>query len=81
MEITSKATLLTAESKPYSFEGNEGVSNKIRFNIGGEIFNCKATLEQVNKYKEYEGLEGVVSLKFTSRKENLSMTLVDFEKS
>lgn len=79
MEITAPATLLTAESRPYSFEGNEGVSHRVRINIKGEIFACKSTEQQVKELKDQEGKEGRATLRFTSRKEKLALELVEFE--
>lgn len=78
MQFESKGTLLTAESKPYSFQGNEGVSHKIRVNVGGEIYSCNSNADQVASMKQYEGVEGDVVLKVSSRKEVLGMTLVSF---
>jgi len=79
MQYETRATLLTAESKPYSFNGNEGTSHKIRLSVGGEIYVCKSTAEQVAKYKVYEGKEGDAVVKLNSRKENISLELLSFE--
>jgi len=80
MQIEQEAKLLTAESKPYEISGNSGVSHKIRLNIAGEIYVCKSTAEQVAEYKSFEGEEGTVVIKIESRKENLSLKLISFEK-
>jgi len=79
MEIEHKAQLLTAESKPYEMNGNSGISHRIRFNVSGEIFVCKATPAQVDEMKQYQGQEGTATFKFESRKENLTLRLVSFE--
>jgi hypothetical protein len=79
MEFKDNATLLTAESKPYSIGGNEGVSHKVRVNIGGEIYSCNSTEQQVRDLKEYEGVEGEVVVKVESRREKLSITLKSFK--
>jgi len=81
MEFSVKALLLTAESKPYNFEGNVGTSHRIRFAIKGEIFVCKSTGEQVSAHKQFEGKEGVAVLKLVSRKEAMALELVSFEAS
>jgi len=79
MEATVKAKMLTAESKPYSFEGNEGVSNKVRISVEGEIFSCNSSKDQIAIFKQFEGSEGTAKLKFTSRKENLKLEITAFE--
>jgi len=75
-----KAKILTAESKPYSIEGNEGVSHRVRLNIDGEIFSVKSTESQIQRIKD-EALTGTdveAVLLFTSRKEKLAVELESF---
>jgi len=79
MEFETKAKLLTAESKPYNFEGNEGTSHKIRLNIEGEIYVCKSDADQVAKYVPFQGKDGTAVVRLKSRKENMSLELVSFE--
>jgi len=79
MQIATKALILTAESKPYNIEGNEGVSHKIRLNVNGEIYVCKSTPEQIKELKDKEGTEGTAVIKVESRKENMSLKLLSFE--
>lgn len=79
MKIDTKATILTAESKPYNVEGNEGISHRIRVNVAGEIYPIKSTKEQVTELSERIGEEGEAVIKVNSRKENLSLELVSFE--
>jgi len=74
-----QARLLTAESNPYNFNGNEGISNKVRVLIGSEIIVCNATLEQINDFKKYEGKDGVVVIQLKSRKEKLTTSIESFE--
>jgi hypothetical protein len=81
MEIETEAKLLTAESKPYNIDGNEGVSHRIRLNVDGEIYSCKSSADQVAYMKQFEKKEGTASFKVNSRKENLSLELVSFEAS
>lgn len=81
IKVTEKATLLTAESKPYKVDGNEGVSHKVRVLVTGEIYSLKATEEQVLNYKPVEGETGEVTFILTSKKENLKAELVAFEPS
>jgi len=79
MEIKTQALLLTAESKPYDFNGNSGVSHRIRLNVNGEIFVIKSTEKQVREVSPNVGEEGTAVIKVNSRKENLSLELVSFE--
>jgi len=79
MEINTQAKILSAESKPYSFGGNEGVSHRIRLNVDGEIYVCKSTESQVKEIKDKVGAEGMARIKVLSRKETLSLELVSFE--
>jgi hypothetical protein len=76
--IEVKAVLLTAESNPYKIDGNEGVSHKIRLSIGGEIYSCKSTADQVASLKQYEKQEGEAVIDVVSRKEAMSLKLVSF---
>jgi len=80
MEIQTKAQLLTAVSKPYSFAGGSGTSHKIRFNVAGEIFICSSTAEQVESFLSSQAQNGLAVFKFSSPKENLKMHLVSFVK-
>jgi len=77
MEIKTNAKVLSAESKPYDFGGNKGVSHRIRLSIDGEIYVCKSNESQVNSLKEYVGEDHAVVLKLLSRKEALSLELTD----
>lgn len=78
MEFEEKAVLLTAESKPYDFNGNTGVSHKIRLMIGGEIFEMKSSPEQVSELANDLKKSGLAKLKISSPKEKLKMELVGF---
>jgi len=78
MEIETVATLLSAESKPYDFNGNSGVSHKIRLSIKGEIYVCKSTESQVATLRSAVGSEGDAVIRVNSRKENMSLELVSF---
>lgn len=76
MKIETQAKFLTAESKPYSMDGNNGVSHRIRLNVDGEIYVCKSSADQVQQVQQYLGEEKDVVLKVNSRKENMSLELV-----
>jgi len=79
MQIETKAQLLTAESKPYSFNGNEGTSHKLRFNVAGEIYVCKSSEEQVRGLEPLVGQEGTALFAVNSRKENMSLECLSFK--
>jgi len=70
--------ILSAESKPYDFEGNAGVSHKIRISVAGEIIVCNSTEEQVRDYKEFVGKEGTAVIELVTRKETVKFKLLDF---
>lgn len=79
MQIEAKAKMLSAESKPYDFGGNKGVSHRIRLSVEGEIYVCKSNESQVASMKDHVGEDGEAVLKVVSRKEALSLELVSFE--
>jgi len=79
MKFEERATLLTAESKDYNFDGNVGTSHRIRLNIGGEIYPIKSSAQQVKDLKDSVGEEGIAVVKVNSRKENISLELISFE--
>jgi len=74
LELTGK--ILSAESKPYNIQGNEGVSHKVRALVGDEIFSLKATESLVKEAEEHIA-NGEVTLQvdLTSPKENVKLTL------
>lgn len=78
MKVKTKATVLTAESKPYSFEGREGVSSKVRVLVDGDIIPLKATEAQVVEATLLLGKKGEVEFDITSRKENVQLLYVGF---
>jgi len=78
MRITTEATLLTAESKPYDFNGNSGVSHKVRLNVNGEIYVCKSDAAQVAQLSKMVGETGEAMIVVESRKENMSLRLESF---
>jgi len=78
MHFKDEAMMLSAISKPYNFDGNVGVSHRIRLNINGEIYVCKSNAEQITEMKKNVGKKGQADILITSPKENLSMELVGF---
>jgi alpha-L-fucosidase len=77
--IKVQAKLLSAESKPYSVDGNTGTSHKLRFNVDGEIFVFKSDEDQVKELVDSVGTEGDLTFSIVSRKENMSLKCVSFE--
>jgi len=78
MFVKTKARILSAESKPYTFDGREGTSHKIRVLVGDRIFPCKATADLVLAAVKLEGKDAEVELEFTSVKELVGVSFVKF---
>jgi len=78
MKIETTARLLSAESTPYNIDGNEGISHKARFLVGGEIYPVKCTKEVIESLKEDVGNEGDLTMSLTARKENIKLEYVSF---
>lgn len=78
IQVNGEAKVLTAESKPYSFNGNSGTSHKVRLLVDGEIYVVTSSEAQVESLKPYVDKDIKVRLAFQSRKERLSLTLEDF---
>lgn len=78
MQFEEKAQLISAESKPFDFNGNKGTSHKLRFNIGGEIFVCRSSEEQISQLKSLEGESGNGVFKLSSPKESLKLECEKF---
>lgn len=79
MKVKTKATLLTAESKPYEFNGNSGVSHKIRLFAEGEVYECKSSAEQVAELRPLAGKIGDATFIITSKKERIGCELESFK--
>lgn len=78
IKVTVDAKLLSAESKPYDFNGNSGTSHKVRLSVEGEIYVCKSTAEQVSSLQSKVGVDGEAVILFDSRKETLTAKLESF---
>lgn len=79
MTIKGRATLLTAESKPYSVNGNEGVSHKARFLVENEIYSLKCDESTVKALKPMQNETGELTFELTSPKENVKLVFTSFE--
>ena len=76
MQNEEKAKVLSADNSPYDFNGNSGISHRIRLNIAGEVYAVKTSETQVNEFQKYVGKDVKVVLEFTSPKENLKMSIL-----
>lgn len=81
MQILKSAQVLSAESRPYDFDGNKGVSHTVRLLIDGEIYPCKASESLVTEFKSYEGQDADVELDLQSRRERITLHLVGLAQS
>jgi len=79
MQFEENAILLSADSKPYDFDGRKGVSHQARFSINGEIFRAKANENLINQISPLIGKSGLLRAQFTSRLEKLAMELISFD--
>lgn len=70
------AKILSAESRPYSFDGMEGVAHKVRVLCGDEIMPLRATPELVNEANSLIGKEVKLQLGLSFPKENVRLSLV-----
>ena len=77
--IKEKAKVLSSDSTPYDFKGNEGVSHRVRLMVDGEIYAIKSSDKQVEAVKQFVGKDVTVVLNVTSPKELLKMVLVSVE--
>lgn len=80
IEFSGNGMILSAESKPYDFDGKTGVSHRIRVAVDGEIYPCRANEDQVKEYKAHVGDSGSVVIQVASRKEAISLVLKTFKK-
>lgn len=80
MKYEEQALVLTAESKPYDYQGKQGVSHKVRLNIAGEIYSISSTEEQVKEFSSLIGKEVTVVFQFSSPKENLRLKILSVTK-
>lgn len=77
--VSENAKMLSAISKPYEMEGRAGTSHKVRLFMGGDIYSCNATPEQIERVKGSVGMDGTAVVEFSSPKENLRASFVSFE--
>jgi len=79
MIVKTKARVLSAESKPYKIDGNEGISHKVRLLIGNGIYPAKANESLVQRAQKASDKDVNVEVDFTSYKEQVGCTLVSIE--
>lgn len=78
MLLKTKARLLSAEEKPYDFDGRSGVSTKIRVLIESSIFSLRATPQDVAQAKQYIDKDGNLEFSLESLKEETRLRFVSF---
>lgn len=76
-QIKAKVKILSATSKPYKIEGNEGISHKVRFMHEDAIYEVKSTSEQVTMVTPYVGKEVDATVVVDSRKEVPALRLAE----
>lgn len=78
IKVQTSAKLLSAVSKPYSFNGNEGISYKIRFIAEDSIFEFRSNKEQVTQLESLVGKVGTLEIVINSVKETLVASVGSF---
>jgi hypothetical protein len=76
MLIEKKARVLSADAKPYSFDGRSGTSYKVRLLIDTDIYPVKTDEEGVKLLQPYVGKEVELKLSLTAPKENVRLEFV-----
>jgi len=79
LTLKAKAKLIEVVQKPYKVEGNEGISYKLRFLIGDEIWELKSSIEQTEDLKSKVGVTAEAEFAVKSRKETVTLSLVKFD--
>jgi hypothetical protein len=77
----AQAKLIEVVQKPYKVEGNEGISYKLRFLVGDDIFELKSSLEQTEELKASQGFTGLAKFIVKARKETVTIVLASFTKT
>jgi len=73
--------ILSAESKPYSFAGNEGTSHKIRVLVDGTIYQANSNQEQVKYAQKFLKQDVLVKFVLTAPKENIKLEIDTIEEN
>lgn len=77
MEIQAK--LIEIVEKPYSVNGNEGISYRLRFLTSeDEIISIKSNRDQCSNLKPYFGKVGKLTLSLSVRKEDVTLSVASF---
>jgi len=78
-EIKLKAKLIEVVQKPYKMAGNEGISYKLRFLVGDDIWQLKSSLEQTELFKNSVGKTGDAVFTVHARKEDVTIQLASLD--
>jgi len=68
--------LLSAISKPYSFDGKSGTSHRLRFLAGSDVFVAKSSPEQVESVQKLVGTDCKARVKFSSVQDRIDVTVL-----
>jgi len=79
IDYTGELQLLSAETKVFEKEGESITYYPVRVSLGGEIYPCKSTKEQISSLVPLVGKIGTGTVQVVSRKETISLRLVDFK--
>jgi len=82
MQFEQNAQVLSSTSKPYIFNGKDGISYKVRVLIGADVYDLKAENPPIyTKATAQLGKDSVVSLKLNQYQGRLSLVLTDIKAS
>lgn len=76
--FSTPAKFLEAIAKPYNFQGNEGISYKVRLLVEDQIFQLKSNKDQIENFKQYEGEDGEATFIVTANREEVKLVLAQF---
>jgi len=79
MKISVSCRFLRADSRPYNFEGKEGVSYSARFLDEGFVFKARITETVFKELEHVIDQLGVCELVLSSYQDRLQLQLVSFK--
>lgn len=79
IQIKKKVQLLSAEGKPYAFDGRSGTSFKARVLMEGDVYALKCTEDQIKELQSSVGKTVEMNINLSSPKESLKIEFVSLE--
>jgi len=76
ISIEKKVRVLSAEAKPYSFDGRSGTSYKARVLLESDIFPLKCDEAGIKALEPFVGKEVLVEIALSAPKETLKLSFV-----